>query len=64
LTLDPVFLSTAIEAALAAGRIHKRYFRQDAAIQKKGRIDLVTAADLAVERMFRELISARFPTHD
>lgn len=63
MTLDPVFLSTAIEAALAAGRIHKRYFRQDAAIQKKGRIDLVTAADLAVERMFRELISARFPTH-
>ncbi len=63
MTPDPIFLSTAIEAALAAGRIHKQYFRQNADVRKKGRIDLVTAADLAVEQMFRELIAARFPTH-
>lgn len=63
MTPDPIFLATAIEAALAAGRIHKQYFRQNADVQKKGRIDLVTAADLAVEQMFRELIAARFPTH-
>ena len=63
MALDPIYLSTAVEAALAAGRIHRQYFRQDAAIQKKGRIDLVTAADLAVEQMFRERIAARFPTH-
>jgi myo-inositol-1(or 4)-monophosphatase len=64
LALDPIYLSTAIEAALAAGRVHKQYFRQpQTAIHKKGRIDLVTAADLAVEQMFRELIVARFPSH-
>jgi myo-inositol-1(or 4)-monophosphatase len=61
--LDPRYLATAIEAALAAGRIHRRYFRQQPPIQKKGRIDLVTAADLEVERGFRALIAARFPGH-
>lgn len=63
MALDPIYLSTAIEAALAAGRIHRQHFRQDLAIHKKGRIDLVTAADLAVERMFRALVADRFPTH-
>jgi myo-inositol-1(or 4)-monophosphatase len=61
--LDPLYLATALEAALACGRIHRQHFRQDLAIQKKGRIDLVTAADLAAERMFRELIAERFPDH-
>jgi myo-inositol-1(or 4)-monophosphatase len=60
---DPIYLSTAIEAALAAGRLQRRYFRQNTHIQKKGRIDLVTAADLAVEQMFRDLIAKRFPAH-
>jgi myo-inositol-1(or 4)-monophosphatase len=63
LTLDPLYLATAVEAALSAGRIHRRYFRGETHIQKKGRIDLVTAADLEAERMFRELIAGRFPTH-
>lgn len=61
--LDPLLVATAIEAALAAGRIHHQYFRQMPAITKKGRIDLVTAADLAVERAFRELIAGRFAEH-
>ena len=61
---DPVYLATAIEAALAAGRIQRRYFRQDLVVDKKGRIDLVTAADLEVEREFRQLIDSRFPDHD
>ena len=60
---DPLFLSTAIEAAINAGRTHKKYFRQDVAVQKKGPIDLVTAADLEVEREFRQLIAGRFPAH-
>jgi myo-inositol-1(or 4)-monophosphatase len=63
LALDPIYLSTAIEAALAAGRIQRSYFRGDLRIEKKGPIDLVTAADLDVERGFRELIAARFPSH-
>lgn len=61
--IDPVFLATAVEAALAAGRLHRQYFRQGTAIHKKGRIDLVTAADLAVEAMVRQLIATRFPSH-
>lgn len=60
---DPIYLATAIEAALAAGRIHRQYFRQNPEIQKKGPIDLVTAADVAAERGFRELIGRRFPDH-
>lgn len=61
--LDPLFLSTAVEAALHAGRLQQQYFRQAPSVTKKGRIDLVTAADLAVEREFRALVARRFPTH-
>lgn len=48
---------------MAAGRIQQQYFRQHTPVHKKGRIDLVTAADLAVEEMFRRLIAGRFPSH-
>lgn len=61
--IDPLLTATAVEAALAAGRIQRSYFRQHLAIDKKGPIDLVTAADLAVERDFRQRIAARFPAH-
>jgi myo-inositol-1(or 4)-monophosphatase len=63
LPLDPIYLATAIEAALSAGRIHLAYFRQDPRVEKKGPIDLVTAADVAAEQSFRSLISDRFPSH-
>ena len=63
MTLDPRYLATAIEAALAAGRIHRRYFRNLTEVSKKGPIDLVTAADVEVEREFRALIQSRFPLH-
>ena len=62
--IDPLYLATAVEAALEAGRIQRQYFRRNPEISKKGRIDLVTAADLAVERSFRALIRTRFPSHD
>jgi myo-inositol-1(or 4)-monophosphatase len=61
--LDPIYLSTAIEAALAAGRVHRHHFRRPLDVRKKGPIDLVTAADLAAEQGFRLLIAARFPDH-
>lgn len=63
MALDPIYLATAVEAALAAGRTHLEYFRQDPQVQKKGPIDLVTAADVAAEQAFRQLIAARFPSH-
>ena len=62
-TLDPIYFATAIEAALAAGRVHRQFFRQPLDVRKKGPIDLVTAADLAAEQGFRALIAARFPDH-
>ena len=34
------------------------------AVRKKGVIDLVTEVDLAIERMFRELVAERYPDHD
>lgn len=63
MALDPLLLATAVEAALAAGRVHETYFRKNPPTQKKGPIDLVTAADLAAERQFRDLIAGRFPAH-
>jgi len=59
--LDPAYLSTAIRGALAAGRIHTKYFRGNPAVHKKGPIDLVTSADLEVEREFRTLIAREWP---
>src|SRR5262245_39364705 len=38
-------------------------FGGDVHVAKKGTIDLVTDVDVAVERMFRDLIAARFPDH-
>jgi myo-inositol-1(or 4)-monophosphatase len=63
LALDPLYLATAVEGALACGRIHRQYFRRNPDIRKKGRIDLVTAADLAAEEAFRALVGRRFPSH-
>ena len=61
---DPLYLATAIEAVLEAGRIQLAAFgREDLRIDKKGAIDLVTEADLAVERRFRAFIAERFPDH-
>ena len=60
---DPLYLATAVEAALTAGRIQRQYFRQSPRIDKKGPIDLVTEADLAVEQAFRQMIAERFPSH-
>jgi len=63
LPLDPAYLSTAIRAALDAGRIHRKYFRKNPDVQKKGPIDLVTEADLAVEAGFRQTIARDWPSH-
>src|SRR5258707_10674703 len=38
-------------------------FGGDFRVDKKGTIDLVTEVDVSVERMFRQLVSERFPDH-
>ena len=60
---DPAYLATGIRAALAVGRVHRKYFRGAHSIQKKGPIDLVTEADLEGERTFRAIVHEDFPDH-
>src|SRR5882724_10428277 len=61
--LDPLFLTTAVEAVVRAGDLQMAQFGGSFAIGMKGTIDLVTEVDVAVERMFRALIADRFPDH-
>jgi myo-inositol-1(or 4)-monophosphatase len=60
---DPRYLATAIDIVLRAGEIQLAHFNRDLRIDKKGAIDLVTEADLEVERMCRRVLAERFPTH-
>ncbi len=60
---NPLLLSTAIEAVIKAGQIQMDFIDSGFKISKKGKIDLVTEADVSVETMFRELIGKRFPDH-
>jgi myo-inositol-1(or 4)-monophosphatase len=60
---NPLYLTTAVEAVVRAGDLQMARFGQQIQIDKKGTIDLVTEVDVEVERMFRELIAARFPDH-
>ncbi len=56
-------LDLAIRAAREAGAILQEYAARGFQIEKKGRINLVTEADLASERHITELISGRYPGH-
>ena len=60
---DPLLLATAIEAVVRAGAMQMERFGGSFRVDKKGTIDLVTEVDVAVERMFRELVAERFPDH-
>jgi myo-inositol-1(or 4)-monophosphatase len=60
---NPLFLATAIEAVVRAGDIQAWFVGTGFRVDKKGAIDLVTEADVAVEVMFRKLIAERFPDH-
>ena len=62
--LDPLFLSTAIEAVVRSGDLQLAKFGRGIRVDKKSAIDLVTEVDLEVERMFRALVAERFPDHD
>jgi myo-inositol-1(or 4)-monophosphatase len=62
--LNPLFLATAVEAVVRAGAIQLDRFGTAFRVDKKGAIDLVTEVDVEVERMFRALVSERFPDHE
>jgi myo-inositol-1(or 4)-monophosphatase len=61
--LDPLLLTTAIEAVVRAGDLQMAQFGGQFQVDKKGTIDLVTEVDIAVEKMFRAMIAERFPDH-
>ena len=58
-----LFLTTAIEAAQAAGDVLRRKFPQAREVKSKGWRDIVTDADLAAERTILDIIKMRFPDH-
>jgi myo-inositol-1(or 4)-monophosphatase len=60
---DPLLLATAVEAVVRAGDIQMQYFGSGVRIEKKGTIDLVTEVDVAIERVFRQMIAERFADH-
>jgi myo-inositol-1(or 4)-monophosphatase len=62
-TINALFLTTAVEAVVRAGELQMARFGGRIGVDKKGAIDLVTEVDLAVERMFRALVAERFPDH-
>ena len=61
--VNPLYLTTAVEAVVLAGDLQMARFGQNFTIEKKSAIELVTEVDLAVERRFRALIAERFPDH-
>lgn len=52
-----------IRAAYRAGEILNRHFGNLDSVQKKGAIDLVTAADIESEKAILEMIRTTFPDH-
>lgn len=65
---DLQFLATAKQAALAAGRLLKQKFpafgvNHSLKVEHKGRIDLVTEADLESEAVLRQVLLRAFPDH-
>ncbi len=57
------FLSTAIDAARAAADVIRRYYQQNLAVTIKADKSPVTQADVETERVIRDIISRRFPSH-
>jgi myo-inositol-1(or 4)-monophosphatase len=58
-----IFLTTALEAAEAAGEVLRRKFPETREVASKGPRDIVTDADLAAQRVILDLITQRFPSH-
>jgi myo-inositol-1(or 4)-monophosphatase len=60
---NPLYVTTAVEAVVRAGDMMLSRAGRAVRVDKKSAIDLVTEVDVAIERMFRDLIAARFPDH-
>ena len=62
-SLAALYMTTAVEAVVRAGDIMLEHFGAGVDVRKKGSIDLVTNADVAIEQEFRRMMAARFPAH-
>lgn len=58
------FLPAMSDIAREAGALLMTYFQRHIKIEYKGDADLVTAADRASEKLIRERINVRWPSHD
>lgn len=56
-------IELAVQAAREAGAILQEFAQRGFEITHKGRINLVTEADLASERLIKQRIAEHFPTH-
>ena len=63
MSVDPTFLQTAIEIAVRAGAAQLARQGSDLGVDKKGPIDIVTEVDIEIDRLGRQLIADRFPSH-
>jgi len=59
--MNSVLLKHIIAAAAAAGKTIREHWRQPRAVRHKGRIDLVTQTDAAVEAQLKERLEAILP---
>lgn len=57
------YLDSAIEAALAAGRLQRSRFGSTVSVTMKGAKNLVTEVDLASEELITGMLLARYPGH-
>lgn len=58
-----LFLDFALDAAWQAGRVTLAHFQTGVAVDRKGDGSPVTIADRDAERLIRQLVAARFPSH-
>tara|TARA_Y100000310_G_scaffold345455_1_gene465188 strand:+ start:2567 stop:3337 length:771 start_codon:yes stop_codon:yes gene_type:complete len=56
-------IEVAKKACVEAGKIAMKYFQGNFTVTKKGKIDLVTNADLECEQKIKKVIAAEYPTH-
>lgn len=56
-------LDAALEAAIRAGQVLRRKFRQTREVRSKGWRDIVTDADYAAQKAVLAIITTRFPKH-
>lgn len=61
--MNSPFLATALDAARAAAEVIRRYYQRNLEVTIKADKSPVTQADVETEKVIRQVISERFPSH-